>query len=90
MKDYEPLTEEERKYARNLLTHVDFLLFNQMDKQPVLAVEVDGTSFHRAGSRQAARDEKKDAILEKCALPLLRLRTDGSGEKEKIMAALKR
>ena len=90
VKDYEPLTEEERKYARNLLTHVDFLLFNQMDKQPVLAVEVDGTSFHKAGSQQAARDEKKDVILEKCALPLLRLRTDGSGEKEKIMAALKR
>ena len=35
VKDYEPLTEEERKYARNPLTHVDFLLFNQMDKQPV-------------------------------------------------------
>ena len=32
VKDYEPLTEEERKYARNPLTHVDFLLFNQMDK----------------------------------------------------------
>lgn len=33
VKDYEPLTEEERTYARNPLTHVDFLLFNQMDKQ---------------------------------------------------------
>ena len=53
VKDYAPLTEEERKYARNPLTHVDFLLFNQMDKQPVLAIEVDGTGFHEAGaSRQ--------------------------------------
>ena len=25
---------------------------------------------------------KKNSILEKCAVPLLRLRTDGSGEKE--------
>ena len=33
---------------------------------------------------------KKNSILEKCAVPLLRLRTDGSGEKEKIRNALKR
>ena len=84
VKDYEPLIEEERKYARNPLTHVDFLLFNQMDKQPVLAIEVDGTGFHEAGSKQAERDIKKNSILEKCAVPLLRLRTDGSGEKERI------
>ena len=90
VKNYEPLTEEERKYARNPLTHVDFLLFNQMDKQPMLAIEVDGTGFHEAGSKQAERDIKKNSILEKCAVPLLRLRTDGSGEKEKIKNALKR
>ena len=86
----EPLTEEERKYARNPLTHVDFLLFNQMDKQPVLAIEVDGTGFHEAGSKQAERDIKKNSILKKCAISLLRLRTDGSGEREKIRTALKR
>ena len=90
VKDYEPLTAEERKYARNPLTHVDFLLFNQMDKRPVLAIEVDGTAFHKAESKQAERDMKKNSILEKCAVPLLRLRTDGSGEKEKIRNALKR
>ena len=89
VKDYEPLTEEERQYAHNPLTHVDFLLFNQMDKQPVLAIEVDGTGFHEAGSKQAERDIKKNSILKKCAVPLLRLRTDGSGEKEKIRTALK-
>ncbi len=33
---------------------------------------------------------KKNSILEKCAVPLLRLRTDDSGEKEKIRNALKR
>ena len=84
VKDYDPLTEEERKYARNPLTHIDFLLFNQIDKKPVLAIEVDGTGFHKAGSKQAERDAKKDSILQKCAVPLLRLRTDSSGEKEKI------
>ena len=82
-------SSERIAYARNPLRHVDFLLFNQMDKQPVLAIEVDGGS-HKSGSKQAARDAKKNSILEKCAVPLLRLRTDGSGEKEKIRNALKR
>ena len=90
VKDYEPLTEEERTYARNPLTHVDFLLFNQMDKQPVLAIEVDGAGFHEAGSKQAERDIKKNSILKKCAISLLRLRTDGSGEREKIREALEK
>ena len=88
VKDYEPLTEDERKYARNPLTHIDFLLFNQMDKQPVMAIEVDGTGFHKAGSKQAERDMKKDSILAKCALSLLRLRTDCSGERGKIRDSL--
>lgn len=88
VKDYALLTEEEYGYARNPLTHVDFLLFWQMDKQPILAIEVDGTAFHRVGSKQAARDEKKNHVMEKCGLPLLRLRTDGSREEEKIRSAL--
>lgn len=88
VRNFEPLTESERKYARHPLTHIDFLLFNQMDKQPILAIEVDGTSFHKAGSKQAERDIKKDSILKKCALPLLRLRTDGSGENMKIRNSL--
>ena len=56
-------------------------------KQPILAVEVDGTAFHKVGSKQAERDEK-NSIMEKCGLLLLRLRTDGSGEEKKIRSAL--
>ena len=59
-----------------------------MDKQPVLAIEVDGISFHKDGSKQAERDEKKNRIMDKCGVSLLRLRTDESGEHEKIRAAL--
>ena len=70
------------------MTHVDFLLFRKMDKSPLLAIEVDGTAFHAVGSAQAERDQKKNHIFEKCGIPLLRLRTDGSGEREKIAAAL--
>ena len=59
VKDYSMLTEEETAYARNPLTHVDFLLFRRMDKSPLLAVEVDGAAFHAEGSIQAGRDEKE-------------------------------
>ena len=45
--------------------------------------------FHRPGSQQSIRDEKKESNPRKCDIPLLRLRTDGSNEKEKIRAALK-
>ena len=84
VKDYSMLTEEETAYARNPLTHVDFLLFRRMDKSPLLAVEVDGVAFHAAGSTQADRDEKKNRIFDLCGIPLLRLRTDGSGETARI------
>ena len=57
--------------------------------QFVLAIEMAGSGFHEAGSKQAERDMKKNSVLEKCAVPFLRLRTDGSGEKEKIRTALK-
>lgn len=64
------------KYARNPWTHIDFLFFNKMDKRPVFSVEVDGTAFHAAESRQAQRDAMKDVILGKVSLPVVRLRTD--------------
>lgn len=68
---------------------MDFLLFNKMDKTPVMAIEVDGTSFHVAGSKQAERDVRKDSIFQKCRIPLLRIRTDESGEERQIESAIK-
>ncbi len=88
VKDYSLLTEMETQYASNPLTHIDFLLFNRMDRQPVLAIEIDGTSFHVEGSRQAERDAMKNSVFTKCGIPYLRIRTDESGEKERIRLAL--
>lgn len=88
LKEYSLLDDEETAYARNPLTHVDFLLFRRMDKSPLLAIEVDGTAFHAPDSAQAERDQKKNRIFEKSGILLLRLRTDGSGEKARIEQAL--
>lgn len=89
VKDYSLLTEAEKAYTRSQLTHTDFLLFNKMDKSPIMAIEVDGTNFHKEGSRQSFRDVNKNNILEKCGIPLLRLRTDSSDERVQIESMLK-
>lgn len=61
IKDYSLLTKEEAVYARNPLTHVDFLLFRRMDKSPLLAVEVDGMpSIPQEASKQAETKRKTE------------------------------
>ena len=89
IRDYSVLTAEETKYASNPLTHLDFLLFNKMDKKPLLVIEIDGTQYHAEGRRQAERDLLKNSILEKCGIPLLRLRTNESREETRIIEKLR-
>lgn len=76
------LNEEERSYANNDWTHIDFVIFNKMDKKMVLAIEVDGYYYHKEGTKQQERDKLKDRILEKYEVPLIRFSTTGSGEKK--------
>lgn len=63
LKDYILLEDDETAYARDPLTYVDFLLFRRMDKSPLLAIEVDGTTYHSPDNVQAERDQKKVAFL---------------------------
>jgi hypothetical protein len=76
------LSDREKEYAANQLTHVDFLIYDKASKLPKSAIEVDGVNFHKKGSLQAVRDELKNSIFEKSDIPLLRFRTDGSGEEQ--------
>lgn len=76
------LNEEERSYANNDWTHIDFVIFNKMDKKMVLAIEVDGYYYHKEGTKQQERDKLKDRILEKYEVPLIRFSTTGSEEKK--------
>lgn len=89
IRDYSLLTEEESRYAANPLTHLDFLLFNKMDKQPIMAIEIDGTRFHVEGSRQSERDAMKNSVMEKYDIPLLRIRTNESGVEARIIEKLR-
>ena len=88
IRDKTLMTEKEMKYAFNDWTHVDFLIYNFIDKQPILAIEVDGIKYHQLGTKQSKRDELKNNIFSKYNLQLLRLSTKGSNEKTKLIKAL--
>jgi len=49
---------------------------------------VDGWDNHKEGTVQSARDVMKDRILELYGILLVRFKTNGSGEKERILAGL--
>lgn len=88
VKDTSMMSAEELKYASNYSTHLDFLIISRVSKLPVLAIETDGYSYHNLKTEQRQRDMMKDHILSCYGLPLLRLSTKGSREREKIINAL--
>lgn len=69
---------------------VNFLIYYRIRKKPVLAIEVDGYEYHKGGTVQASKDLLRDHILELYEILLLRFKTNGSGEKEKIVEMLER
>ena len=88
IKNPELLNELECQYAMNAATHLDFLIYNRIGKKPVLAIEVDGYEYHKENTVQASRDFLKNHIMELYEIPLLRFKTNGSGEREKIIEML--
>lgn len=89
MSDFSKLSIEEQAYASHYATHLDFLIFNRLGKNPVLAIEVDGYEYHKQESRQGRRDAMKNEIMEKYGIPLMRFSTTGSREKEKLIDRLR-
>jgi superfamily I DNA and/or RNA helicase len=88
IRDFTLLSDEEARYARHYNTHLDFLIYDKFGKNPVMAIEVDGFEFHKAGTEQFERDRKKDGILDKYGLVLMRFGTTGSGEKKRLVEKL--
>lgn len=86
--DTAELSEQEAKYALHPSTHIDFLIINRVTKEPLLAIETDGYSYHNEQTVQFHRDRMKDHILANYGLPLLRLSTVGHSEEQKIVDVL--
>ena len=81
------LMDEELAYVNNRAS-LDFVVYYKQDKSCKLVIEVDGFAFHENRPEQLKRDALKDSILKKYEIPLLRLATNGSGERERIIQAL--
>ena len=88
IKSFEGLDEREQRFILNPATHIDFLLYNRISKRPMLAIEVDGYQYHKDGTKQDERDMMKNHILNSFGIPLLRFKTNGSREREQIVAKL--
>ena len=82
------LTEQELKFSMNEWSHIDFVIFNKLDKSAILAIEVDGYAFHENNPKQKKRDSIKDNILKKIGLPIIRFATNESQEEERLVAKL--
>jgi hypothetical protein len=81
------LTEREIAYSNNRLSHVDFLIINRCDNSFVLAIEVDGYTYHSKIPQQE-RDVIKNKVLALNGIELLRLSTRGYQEKDRIREKL--
>ena len=73
------MSEEEKNYAGNFNTHVDFLIINRATKQPLLGIEIDGYAYHHKRTVQSSRvlfissKEERRMSLQ----PLLGIEIDG-------------
>ena len=83
--DWSLLNEQEKAFVSNPLTHVDFLIYNTLTKQPLRAIEVDGWRFHKDNEVQQSRDALKDMILAKFGLCPRRISTTDTVTVETMM-----
>lgn len=86
--DWSLLTEEEKAFASNRLSHVDFLVYNSLTKRPLLVIEVDGWYYHKRQGGQVTRDALKDKLLAKFGLPLHRILTTDTVNVDSLKALL--
>lgn len=82
--DWSLLSEEEKAFAESPFSHVDFLIYNSLTKQPLQTIEVDGWNFHQKSDVQQSRDALKDRLLRKFGLCPHRISTTETVNVETI------
>ena len=88
VRDLSSLSFEEIRFVKHPKTSTDFVIFSKVTKAVVLVIEVDGYAFHAVKPEQQARDAKKNSVLGKCEIPILRVATIGSRETEELKERL--
>ena len=86
--DWNQLEDKEKTFAESPFSHIDFLLYNSLTKQPFSAIEVDGWHFHKENDAQLSRDKLKNQIFTKLGLPLIRISTTDTVNQETIKKSL--
>lgn len=81
--DSSKLNDIELKFL-NSTSRVDFLIYADFWKTPLLVIEVDWIAFHENNTEQIVRDKKKNSILDKYNIPYLRLKTNWSWEDKRV------
>ncbi|MBP3470705.1 MAG: AAA family ATPase [Paraprevotella sp.] len=88
--DFSLLSEEEKTFVKSPFSHVDFLIYNSLTKQPLQTIEVDGWHFHKNSEVQQNRDRIKDQALEKYNMRPHRILTTDTINVETIKQLLQR
>ena len=85
----EAFSAEERRYILHPWTHVDFLFYNQVSKEKLFVLEVDGVRYHEQDKKQVEHDGIKDRVLQVNNVPMYRFRTNESNEKQRLIDIIK-
>lgn len=86
--DWSLLNDEEKAFSKSPFSHVDFLIYNSLTKQPLQTIEVDGWHFHKNSDIQQTRDALKDQLLTKFGLRPHRILTTDTVNVETIKTIL--
>lgn len=80
------MSTEDKNFIRSPGSHCDFVIFDQLNKQIKLIVEVDGKQHE--SKIQKNRDMRKDRLITSSGLQMLRIRTTDQNAKGMIEAKL--
>ena len=86
--DYNNLDDKSIKYLSHEWTHVDFLVYRNITKEPVLAIEINGFMFHEKSAKQSEHDQIKKDFIEGKGIKFISFSTIGDSEIEKITTVM--
>lgn len=87
IKNWDLLTDDEKHFVYDTSSEVDFVIYNKNNHMPILVIEVDGYAFHHKAVDKH-RDTIKNNILNKYNISFLRLPTNSSNERNKLINTL--
>lgn len=88
-RNLENLNYQEKRYINNG-ARFDFVIYDKMNNNPKLFIEVDGFAYHRNNPTQLEKDKLKDSISYKNGINIIRFETGGKAYSEdKIVSAIR-